>query len=123
MARGVKTGGRQKGTTNKITKDLRQLLKDFVSGELNNIDNLLPQVEPKDRLELLVKLLPYTLPRYEQVAVEDEQKSSEANIFQALNSQDLLNKLDGRHKNPQESFHLFSRKPSLKRPPAKTKPL
>ena len=105
MARGVKTGGRQKGTTNKITKDLRQLLKDFVSGELNNIDNLLPQVEPKDRLELLVKLLPYTLPRYEQVAVEDEQKSSEANIFQALNSQDLLNKLDGTYKNPQESFH------------------
>lgn len=105
MARGVKTGGRQKGTTNKITKDLRQLLKDFVSGELNNIDNLLPQVEPKDRLELLVKLLPYTLPRYEQVAVEDEQKSSEANIYQALNSQDLLNKLDGTYKNPQESFH------------------
>ncbi len=104
MARGVKTGGRQKGTTNKITKDLRQLLKDFVSGELNNIDNLLPQVEPKDRLELLVKLLPYTLPRYEQVAVEDEQKSSEANIFQALNSQDLLNKLDGTYKNPRESF-------------------
>lgn len=105
MARGVKTGGRQKGTTNKITKDLRQLLKDFVSGELNNIDNLLTQVEPKDRLELLVKLLPYTLPRYEQVAVADEQKSSATNIFQKINSQDLLNKLDGTYKNPQDSFH------------------
>jgi hypothetical protein len=105
MATGVKTGGRQKGTANKVTKDLRQLLKDVVVGELNNIDNLLPQVEPKDRLELLVKLLPYTLPRYEQVAFEDEQKSSGTNFFKTINSQALLNKLDGTYKNPQESFH------------------
>jgi hypothetical protein len=64
MARGVKTGGRQKGTSNKVTTDLRQLLKEFVTGELNKIDSLLEQVEAKDRLELLVKLLPYTLPRF-----------------------------------------------------------
>jgi len=64
MARGVKTGGRQKGTSNKVTTDLRQLLKEFVTGELNKVDSLLEQVEAKDRLELLVKLLPYTLPRF-----------------------------------------------------------
>ena len=44
--------------------DLRQLLKEFVTGELNKVDSLLEQVEAKDRLELLVKLLPYTLPRF-----------------------------------------------------------
>ena len=64
MATGVKTGGRQKGTSNKVTTDLRQLLKEFVTGELNKVDSLLEQVEAKDRLELLVKLLPYTLPRF-----------------------------------------------------------
>ncbi|MDD3567472.1 MAG: hypothetical protein PHT92_03640 [Bacteroidales bacterium] len=64
MARGVKTGGRQKGTSNKVTTDLRQLLKEFVTGELSKVDSLLEQVEAKDRLELLVKLLPYTLPRF-----------------------------------------------------------
>jgi len=64
MATGVKTGGRQKGTSNKVTTDLRQLLKEFVTGELSKVDSLLEQVEAKDRLELLVKLLPYTLPRF-----------------------------------------------------------
>ena len=64
MATGVKTGGRQKGTSNKVTTDLRQLLKEFVTGELNKVDSLLEQVEAKDRLELLIKLLPYTLPRF-----------------------------------------------------------
>jgi hypothetical protein len=64
MATGVKTGGRQKGTSNKVTTDLRQLLKEFVTEELNKVDSLLEQVEAKDRLELLIKLLPYTLPRF-----------------------------------------------------------
>ncbi|MDX9770691.1 MAG: hypothetical protein RBT19_10020 [Tenuifilaceae bacterium] len=64
MAIGVKTGGRQKGTSNKVTTDLRQLLKEFVTEELNKVDSLLEQVEAKDRLELLIKLLPYTLPRF-----------------------------------------------------------
>ena len=55
--------GRPKGTPNKITKELRALFKNFISNELENLPELLDGLEPKDRLDVLIKLLPYALPK------------------------------------------------------------
>tara|TARA_R110001583_G_scaffold171820_1_gene325552 strand:- start:334 stop:573 length:240 start_codon:yes stop_codon:yes gene_type:complete len=67
MATGIKTGGRTKGTLNKTTKEIRIVLKDVINNELLNIDTLLTQLEPKERLELVIKLIPYVLPKVESV--------------------------------------------------------
>ena len=65
--------GRPAGVPNKITKELRAALKIAVSDELDLLPEMLAELEPKDRLELLVKLLPYTLPKIEsQAATHDE---------------------------------------------------
>ena len=65
--------GRPAGVPNKITKELRSALKAAVSDELEALPGLLAGLEPKERLELLVKLLPYTLPKIEsQAATHDE---------------------------------------------------
>ena len=63
MAKGYKTGGRKKGTPNKLSKELITILKDIMYEELENIQGLLNELEPKERLELLVKLLPFALPK------------------------------------------------------------
>jgi hypothetical protein len=61
----IKSGGRTKGTPNKITKDLRQILKDIVTSEIELMPKTLNQLDPKDRLMILIKLLDYTLPKLE----------------------------------------------------------
>ena len=52
---GMKYGGRQKGTPNRLTKELRTILKDVLYYELEKIEELLESLEPKERLELVIK--------------------------------------------------------------------
>ena len=59
--------GRPKGVPNRLTKELRQVLKDIVAGELEQMPKLLENLEPKDRLELTIKLMAYCLPKIETV--------------------------------------------------------
>ena len=59
---GKKFGGREKGTPNKLTKELRSALKDVLYDEIEQIPHRLDELETKDRLELLVKLMPYVFP-------------------------------------------------------------
>jgi hypothetical protein len=84
MAKGFKTGGRQKGTSNKITQDVRVLLKELVSKEITEIDKLLKDVEPKDRLEFIIKLLPYTLPKFEGISYDSNQEDKPPSPFMEL---------------------------------------
>ena len=65
---GKKYGGRQKGTPNKLTKELRSILKEVVHNELINIEERLDQLEPKHRVELIIKLMPYVFPKMESAS-------------------------------------------------------
>ena len=65
---GKKYGGRQKGTPNRLTKELRTILKDILYNELEEIEGLLDSLEPKVRLELVIKLIPFILPKVETVS-------------------------------------------------------
>ena len=67
MAKGFKTGGRQAGTPNKLTSELRSVLKDFIYSELEEIPTRLKELPNKERLEVVLKLLPYALPKIEPV--------------------------------------------------------
>nr|AOE09858.1 hypothetical protein [uncultured bacterium] len=60
---GNKYGGRQKGTPNKLTKELRSVLKDILYQELEQIQEHLETLNSKERVELLIKLMPYILPK------------------------------------------------------------
>ena len=64
---GKKYGGRQKGTPNRLTKELRTILKNVLYNELENIEELLESLEPKERLELVIKLIPFILPKVDRI--------------------------------------------------------
>lgn len=68
-----KTGGREKGTPNKLTKELRETLKSVVDNELENLNELLNQLEPKDRLSIICKILPFVVPK----ATEDPNQAKQ----------------------------------------------
>jgi 23S rRNA C2498 (ribose-2'-O)-methylase RlmM len=65
--KGEKTGGRQKGTPNRLTKEIRNLLKDILFNQLEGIEDQLNQLQPKDRIEAIIKLCNFVLPKVQQV--------------------------------------------------------
>ena len=65
---GKKFGGRQKGTPNKLTKELRSVLKDVLYDEIDRLPERLDELDTKDRLELLVKLMPFVFPKVQSVS-------------------------------------------------------
>jgi hypothetical protein len=65
---GNKYGGRQKGTPNKLTKELRSVLKDILYQELEQIQERLDALKPRERVELLIKLMPYVLPKVTSIS-------------------------------------------------------
>lgn len=66
-----KVGGRQKGSENILTKELRVLLKNIMEDEIAAIPELLQELDPKLRLELLVKLLPFVVPKLNKINCKD----------------------------------------------------
>ena len=67
MTNNVKTVGRTLGIVNKPTKEIRNVLKEVINDELLNIDTLLTELPSKERLEFLIKLIPYVLPKVNNV--------------------------------------------------------
>ena len=60
---GKKFGGRAKGTPNRLTKELRVKLKNILYNEIQNVEGYLEEIEPKEKLEIIIKLMPYVFPK------------------------------------------------------------
>jgi hypothetical protein len=63
-----KQGGRAKGVPNRLTKEMRSVLKDIVYNELENIQDTLESLTPKERLDIILKLIPYIVPKVKTVS-------------------------------------------------------
>jgi 23S rRNA C2498 (ribose-2'-O)-methylase RlmM len=64
--------GRPKGAVNKTTAEAKALLQIIVSNELETIAERLEQLDNKERIEAVIKLLPYIVPRQTEIAVESK---------------------------------------------------
>jgi len=62
---GKKFGGRAKGTPNRLTKELRAILKDILYNEMEKVGGYLEELDTKERLEIIIKLMPYAFPKVE----------------------------------------------------------
>ena len=79
--KGKKTGGRGKGTPNKVTAKMKDVIQDIVSEYMSNeeIDKDNPyerhfaadlaRLEPKDRLDAMIKLMAFVTPKPQSVAL------------------------------------------------------
>lgn len=77
-----KTGGRTKGTPNKLTKEIRQTLKNALADQMEEIPQLLSELPVEKRLDYLIKLMPYVLPKVEPVSMnKGEPVSYDINDF------------------------------------------
>ncbi|MBT3384399.1 MAG: hypothetical protein HN778_03015 [Prolixibacteraceae bacterium] len=70
MAKGKKTGGRELGTPNKLTSELRKRISEFLTDNWEQIENDFIDLEPEKRIALFEKLLHYSLPRLQATQLE-----------------------------------------------------
>ena len=89
--------GRPKGTPNKSTAELKEALQSVLDSELGKIQKHLNQLEPKERLEIIIKLLPYILPKTSQIehtAIIEEKKEPQPRIDYEKMSFEALEELE-----------------------------
>lgn len=70
--KGKKTGGRVKGTENKVTRFTREVLANIIDKyqSTGQLDADLLMLEPKDRLVIMERFMQYTLPKMQSVSVD-----------------------------------------------------
>lgn len=57
--------GRPKGSPNKVTSTIRGWLVELINNNKERIERDFAELDPKDRLAMLEKFLPYLLPKVE----------------------------------------------------------
>jgi hypothetical protein len=62
--------GRPKGKPNKITQDVRQWLSTVIDKNRRQMERDLKALEPKERLQMLEKLMQYVIPKQQAVSAE-----------------------------------------------------
>jgi hypothetical protein len=62
-----KKGGRSKGTPNRLTKEFRVLLKSILYEEVERIPEYLEALNPKEKLDVIIKLLNYAVPKVQSI--------------------------------------------------------
>lgn len=76
-----KTGGRKAGTPNKVTKSVRESLRDALTGYINGnneknyslFTDLMQIEEPAGRLAMVSKFLPYVAPKLQSVSFNNDE--------------------------------------------------
>ena len=79
--KGQKTGGRQAGTPNKVTTEIRNFLSSLVFDNIDLITQDFRQLTTEQRMILLPKILPYIAPRMKP-QTDDEQDKQEQRTLQ-----------------------------------------
>lgn len=62
-----KTGGRCKGTPNKVTGTLKEYISEIIDDNRERIKEDLELLEPKDRLQILEKMMQYVIPKQKEI--------------------------------------------------------
>jgi len=91
VANRIKTGGRQAGTPNRTTAQVRELLTEIVSKELESLGDTLAGLPPTERINALIKLVGFVMPK--PMPMNESEGNKDIEI--TLNLQGEPNKIKG----------------------------
>lgn len=77
----LKTGGRAKGTPNKVTTEIREFYKELIENNLEQLEADLIELTPKERIEVLIKLSEYVIPKLTKIEANLETRTTGINII------------------------------------------
>jgi uncharacterized protein (UPF0305 family) len=67
-----KSGGRGKGTPNKVTQSMREWVQMIIDNNRARLENDLQALEPKERWQLIEKLMQYVIPKQREITDGEE---------------------------------------------------
>jgi hypothetical protein len=77
--KGIKTGGRVKGSLNVTTKELRTQIETILQGYFDKLD--FDKLKDQDKILLVSKLLNFVLPKLQSVELKEPQKHENFNVI------------------------------------------
>ena len=76
MAEGVKTGGRQKGTPNKSTGEVREAIAAFASANVDQMGDWLNAIDdPGKKLDLFLRAIEYHIPKLARNTISGDEEN------------------------------------------------
>ncbi len=73
-----KTGGRQKGSRNKTTAELKSWVFQFVNDNLSTFKSKFSKLDTADQIILIMKLMPYVLPKQTETKISLDEELTKA---------------------------------------------
>ncbi|MEL6305774.1 MAG: hypothetical protein AAFO07_32155 [Bacteroidota bacterium] len=70
---GMKFGGRKKGTPNKNTSALRDRVESLINDNWEDVLKDIKELTGKERVDIIVRLLEYSLPKLQRTQLEEVQ--------------------------------------------------
>ena len=67
---GRKFGGRMKNTPNKSTQQSKAIVQKVINNELDNLEVLLSKLTANERVNALIKLLPFVIPKQSEISID-----------------------------------------------------
>ena len=92
MANGFKTGGRGKGTENKVTSDIRERFNQLDKENLETISDDIKALSPKDRINVLLQLSKFVIPQLKatEITSNTEFETPKINIVFLGNGEETI---------------------------------
>ena len=78
----------RKGVPNKATSELRDRVKLIIEDNIERLQSDLDKVEPKERLNFLIQLLNFALPKLKAMEITDETSFNKPNPIIYINTKD-----------------------------------
>lgn len=82
--KGNSLGGRTPGSKNKVTQKIRESFSDLINNNLEKLQSDLNEIEPKDRLRIIIDMASYVIPKLKAVEVTRDATSDNADMIQRL---------------------------------------
>ena len=70
MEQRPKYGGRQKGSLNRIPSNLKATIQGIVERQFETLEEDLEQMDAKDKVSLVLKLVEYVLPKQRETKID-----------------------------------------------------
>lgn len=72
MPAGKKYGGRKKGTPNKVNKERREMLSQFLDDHWEEFNKMWERADEETKMKIYMDVLPYTTPKMASVEYKDK---------------------------------------------------
>jgi hypothetical protein len=90
-----KTGGRKKGTPNRKTQELEEVLRKNKLDVVGELKALMPKVSPEKQADILLSLMNYIYPKRKAVEIQQEDQAHPHCIeIEIVSTQKNVNSLD-----------------------------